>query len=159
MQVRKVNSSDYDVIIPLIDEWWAGRKMSDKLPRLFFSHFSNTSFVFEKQGEIIGFLIGFLSQEKENEAYIHFVGVHPNYRKMKIARQLYFEFFSKAKQHGRDTIRCITSPVNKGSIEYHTKMGFDIEESNFVVDGVSVFLEYDGPEQPRVLFVKKLKDL
>lgn len=30
--------------------------MSNKLPKLFFDHFTNTSFVVEKVGEIVGFL-------------------------------------------------------------------------------------------------------
>ncbi|GIN42080.1 hypothetical protein J19TS1_50290 [Heyndrickxia oleronia] len=60
--------------------------MSDKLPKLFFDHFTNTSFVVEKVGEIVGFLIGFLSQSHSNEAYIHFLGVHPNYRKYSLEK-------------------------------------------------------------------------
>jgi hypothetical protein len=42
----------------------------------------------------------------------------------------------------------------KVSIAYHAKMGFSIEEGDKEVDGVSVFSDYDGPNQDRVLFVK-----
>lgn len=44
--------------------------------KLFFEHFTHTSFIAEKNGELIGFLIGFLSQPHTDEAYIHFVGIH-----------------------------------------------------------------------------------
>ncbi|MCR8987876.1 GNAT family N-acetyltransferase [Brevibacillus laterosporus] len=50
--------------------------MADVLPKLFFEHFTHISFIAEKNGELIGFLIGFLSQIHTDEAYIHFVGIH-----------------------------------------------------------------------------------
>ena len=156
MEIRSVKGSDYYVISPLINEWWGGRQMSDMLPKLFFDHFTNTSLVAEKEGEIVGFLIGFFSQSHFKEAYIHFVGVHPEYRKHNIGKHLYKEFFNVVKQNGRDIVRCITSPVNKVSIAYHTKLGFEIEEGDKKIDGVSVNTDYDGPNQDRVLFVKQL---
>lgn len=130
--------------------------MSDMLPKLFFDHFTNTSFVVEKEGEIVGFLIGFLSQSYSNEAYIHFIGVHPDYRRHNIGKKLYNEFFNKVKQNGCKIVRCVTSPVNKVSIAYHTKMGFVIEKGDKTINGVSVNTDYDGPNQDRVLFVKEL---
>lgn len=156
MKIRTVKNSDYDLISPVINEWWGGRNMADKLLKLFFVHFHTTSFIAEKDGEVVGFLIGFLSQTYSDEAYIHFVGVHPEYRKHNIGRQLYNEFFNVVKQYGRNIVRCVTSPVNKVSISFHTRMGFEIESGNKEVDGISVFADYDGPNQDRVLFVKKL---
>ncbi|MEP9409566.1 GNAT family N-acetyltransferase [Peribacillus frigoritolerans] len=156
MEIRSVKGSDYYAISPLINEWWGGRQMSDMLPKLFFDHFTNTSFIAEKEGNIVGFLIGILSQSQPDEAYIHFVGVHPEYRKNDIGRQLYNQFFDVVNQNGRNVVRCVTSPVNKSSIAYHTKMGFEMEEGDTFIDGVSVHSDYDGHNQDRVLFVKKL---
>ena len=156
MEIRSVKGSDYYVISPLINEWWGGRNMSDMLPKLFFDHFKNTSLIAENEGKLVGFLIGFLSQSHSNEAYIHFVGVDPNYRKHNIGKHLYNKFFNVVKQNSRSIVRCVTSPVNKVSIAYHTKMGFEIEEGDRVVDGVSIYTDYDGPNQDRVVFVKHL---
>ncbi|GAA0379536.1 GNAT family N-acetyltransferase [Bacillus horti] len=156
MNIRTVKGSDYYTISPLINEWWGGREMSHRLPKLFFDHFNDTSFIAEEAGEIIGFLIGFLSQTNPEEAYIHFVGVHPEHRNRKIGKELYNEFFHKVKSFDRSRVRCVTSPVNKTSIAYHTKMGFEIEPGSKAVDGVSVIENYDGPNQDRVVFVKRL---
>ncbi|WP_027408432.1 GNAT family N-acetyltransferase [Anoxybacteroides tepidamans] len=157
MRLRPVQASDYYAISPVINEWWGGRQMADMLPKLFFDHFRNTSFIIEQDGTIVGFLIGFLSQTYPEEAYIHFVGVHPDYRKHGIGRRLYGEFFAAVKKHGRSIVRCVTSPVNKGSIAFHTKMGVEIEKNgDKEVDGIPVYADYDGPNQDRVLFVKKL---
>ena len=38
--------------------------MVDMLPKLFFVHFRDTSFVAERNGELSGFLVGFLSQSE-----------------------------------------------------------------------------------------------
>ncbi|QOR68137.1 GNAT family N-acetyltransferase [Cytobacillus suaedae] len=156
MEIRFVKSSDYYSISPLINDWWGGRQMADMLPKLFFDHFSKTSFIAEIDGKIVGFIVGFLSQTYTNESYIHFVGVHPEYRKHQIGRKLYHEFFQVVKANNRSVVRAVTSPVNQASIAYHQKMGFDIEESNHKIEGLSVFLDYDGPAQNRVPFVKKL---
>jgi ribosomal protein S18 acetylase RimI-like enzyme len=156
MIIRSVISEDYYKISPLINDWWGGRQMTDMLPKLFFDHFNNTSFISEENGQIVGFLIGFLSQSMPEEAYIHFVGVHPEHRKNSIAKQLYIEFFRVVKQNGRSVVRCVTSPVNKVSIAYHTQMGFKIEKGDKNIEGIDVHTDYDGLNQDRVLFFKKL---
>ncbi|KQL52619.1 hypothetical protein AN964_03115 [Heyndrickxia shackletonii] len=156
MLIRKLQASDYKNVISVIDEWWGGRQMSDMLPKLFFVHFQSTSFIAEEDGNIIGFLVGFLSQTHGNEAYIHFIGVHPNYRKAGVARKLYEVFFETVKQKGCDTVRCVTSPINKTSIDFHTRLGFEVEEGDSIIEGVSIHSDYDGRGGSRVLFIKRL---
>jgi ribosomal protein S18 acetylase RimI-like enzyme len=89
ISLRPVEPEDYAPIIQVIDEWWGGRAMRDMLPKLFFVHFHETSFIAEADGIRVGFLIGFLSQTYPSEAYIHFVGVHPDYRMAGVGRRLY----------------------------------------------------------------------
>ncbi|MFD0712650.1 GNAT family N-acetyltransferase [Paenibacillus sp. GCM10027626] len=152
MQIRAIREADYFPITSVVDDWWGGRPMRGLLPRLFFQHFQTTSFAAEDEGEIVGFLIGFVSQTDPAEAYIHFIGVHPAYRKQQVARRLYELFFARVSECGCRTVRCITSPVNKTSIAFHTRMGFEIEPGAEEVDGIPVSPNYDGGGQPRVLF-------
>lgn len=56
----------------------------------------------------------------------------------------------------RYKVSCITSPVNQGSIAYHTKMGFILKPGDKEVNGVPVTADYDGPAQDRVKFEKWL---
>lgn len=130
--------------------------MSNILPKLFFVHFRETSFVAESSDKIVGFLIGFLSQTFRDEAYIHFAGVDPDYRKMGLGGALYERFFEVARNLGRTVVRCVTSPVNKGSVAFHLRMGFGIEQSETIVEGISVAKNYDGHGGDRVLFSKTL---
>ncbi|MEK5232166.1 GNAT family N-acetyltransferase [Lysinibacillus sp. FSL K6-0232] len=158
MNIRGLQSSDYAILSPLINEWWGGQNMSGKLPKLFFDHFTNTSLIMEDKGEIIGFLVGFLSQSQSNEAFIHFVGVHPDYRKQNIAKRLYDVFFHVVKQYNRNVVKCVTSPTNKVSIAFHTNMGFRMEKGDKIIDDtMSVYTNYGGENQDRVLFYKILE--
>ncbi|SFJ68769.1 hypothetical protein SAMN04487936_103333 [Halobacillus dabanensis] len=156
MEIRKMRREDHRVVSPKLNEWWGGRQMSSMMPRLFFDHFHDTGFIIEEDHTMVGFLVGFLSQSEPDEAYIHFVGVAPEYRERHIGRQLYETFFHKAMKEGRAIVRAITSPVNKASIAYHKKMGFEIQSGDGVIDGIPVSLNYDGEGGHRVLFKKVL---
>lgn len=156
MIIRQAQPSDYPRVIAVIDNWWGGRHMSDMLPKLFFVHFRDTTLVAEDDGELVGFLSAFLSQTFPEEAYVHFVGVNPAYRGVGVGRRLYERFFEIARSHGRHLVRCVTSPANKTSIAFHTRMGFEIVPGDGEVDGVAVHRNYDGQGGDRVLFVKAL---
>ena len=154
--IRHPEQEDYYDVIMTLNDWWGGRLMADMLPKLFFVHFRDTSFIAEKDNEIVGFLIGFLSQTFPDEAYVHFLGVHPNFRKQGIARKLYECFFEVVRQRGRNVVRLVTASVNKESIAFHRHIGFQIEPQDTRIDGVPVYRNYDGPGNDRVLFVKQL---
>jgi ribosomal protein S18 acetylase RimI-like enzyme len=147
--IRQAESEDHASVAAVVDAWWGGRPMRQMLPRLFFVHFRETSFVGEERGELVGFLCGFLcgflSQSYPEEAYVHFIGVDPAHRGEGLARALYERFFEAARGHGRSLVRCVTSPTNLGSIEFHRRLGFEIEGEA---------ANYDGEGSARVLFVK-----
>ncbi len=152
LNARNANPSDHQIIIGVLKDWWGGRDLTWMLPKLFLIHFNNTSFVIEKRDELIAFLIGFLSPAKPMEGYIHFAGVHPEYRGIGIGEYLYNKFFKICKENSRNIIRACTSPVNKGSIEFHKKIGFNISTGNAEIDGIQVTLNYNKPDDPKVLF-------
>jgi len=156
LTVRNSEPADHKRIISVMKDWWGGRDLTWMLPKLFLVHFCDTSFIIEKEEDLMAFLIGFLSQSKTNEGYIHLVGVHPNYRGMGIGEFLYHRFFQICKANSRDTIRSCTSPVNKGSIEFHRKIGFNILQGNAEVDGVQVSLDYNQFGDSKVLFEIKI---
>jgi GNAT superfamily N-acetyltransferase len=156
LTIRNSKPSDHQRIISVMKDWWGGRDLTWMLPKLFLVHFCDTSFIIEKSEDLMAFLIGFLSQSKPNEGYIHLVGVHPDYRDMGLGEFLYHQFFQICKANDRDTIRSCTSPVNKGSIEFHRKIGFNILKGNAEVDGIQVSLDYNGPGDSKVLFEIKI---
>ena len=156
IRIREIKESDYDAIISVLNDWWGGRQMATMLPKLFFKHFSKTSFLAEIGAKKVGFLIGFFSATYDSEAYIHFAGVHPDYRKSGIGRFLYHHFFDVTRKHGRNMVRCVTSPVNTSSIAFHQRMGFLIEPFAEHSSNMPIHRNYDGPGEDRVLFFKRL---
>jgi ribosomal protein S18 acetylase RimI-like enzyme len=146
--IRHAKPSDYGRVIGRVNVWWGGREMAPMLPKLFFLHFEGTSFVAEDdEGDLTGFVCGFLSQTHPDEAYIHFVGVSPDHRAEGLGRTLYERFFDEVRAQGRSVVRCVTSPVNRGSVAFHEALGFEVER---------VAKDYDGPGEDRVLLVKRL---
>ena len=146
--IRHAKPSDYGRVIGRVNVWWGGRDMAPMLPKLFFLHFEGTSFVAEdEEGDLAGFLCGFLSQTNPEEAYIHFVGVSPEYRGEGLGRTLYERFFDEVRGQGRSLVRCVTSPVNQESVAFHEALGFEVDR---------VAEDYDGPGEDRVLLAKRL---
>jgi ribosomal protein S18 acetylase RimI-like enzyme len=145
IELRHAEPADHAPVIERIDDWWGGRRVADMVPRLFFVHFRETSFVAEEDGRLAGFLCGFRSQTYADEAYVHFVGVDPGFRGRGVGRLLYERFFEAVRP--RTTVRCVTSPANEDSVAFHTSLGFEVER---------VAGNYDGRGGDRVLLSKRL---
>jgi ribosomal protein S18 acetylase RimI-like enzyme len=143
--IRHAEPADYASVIGVIDDWWGGRPMAAMLPKLFFVHFRDTSFVAEQDGRVVAFLCGFRSQTHDDEAYIHFVGVDPSQRGSGLGRELYQRFFAAVSP--RAVVRAVTSPLNEQSVAFHRALGFEVER---------VDEDYDGRGEARVLLRKRL---
>ena len=141
VEIRHAKPSDYGRVIGVVNTWWGGREMAPMLPKLFFVHFRDTSFVADGDGgELAGFLCGFRSQTFDEEAYVHFMGVSPAARGSGLGRALYERFFDAVRP--RTVVRAVTSPVNERSVAFHRALGFEVER----VDD-----DYDGSGESRVL--------
>jgi ribosomal protein S18 acetylase RimI-like enzyme len=156
---RSATEDDYPAIAQAIQSWWtqpgldtaaAARERASRVPRLWLQHFASTSLVAEDDGALAGFLIGFLSQDRHDEGYIHFVGVSPEQRGRGVGRLLYERFFELCRRANRRWVRCAASPVNTLSIAFHEAMGFEIERAGDAIGKP----DHDGPGVPRVTFVR-----
>jgi len=159
IKIRKADPSDHDKIIRALQDWWGGRDLTAMLPKLFLNHFNETSFVAENEGRMIGFLIGFLSPslKLKDEAYVHFMGVHPDFRKKGIGKTLYDRFFEICRAHGRPIVRACTSPVNRSSVKFHERIGFQLEAGDDEIEGLPVTRDYNRPGDHKVRFTKIIK--
>ena len=137
--IRHARHEDHVRIVAVVDDWWGGRRMSALVPALFLEHFAGTSYVAEtEEGDLAGFLIGFRSQDRPEEAYVHFVGVHPDQRGGGLGRELHDRFAAQVAADGVRRVRCVTSTVNTDSVAFHTRIGFRVEGTDAPVaaDGV-----------------------
>jgi ribosomal protein S18 acetylase RimI-like enzyme len=146
VEIRTTTAADYDTIVSVMDQWW-GRTVAQILPRLFLDHFHRTSFIAEDAQGLAGFLIGLLSPDQPDTAYVHAIAVAPHCRRDGLAATLHTHFTDLAKAHGRQVITAITSPTNTQSIAFHTSLGFTVTDP---------IPNYDGPGLDRVLFQRRL---
>lgn len=155
--IRNTTPNDHEKVISAMPYWWNGRDLTASVNKIFFIHFSNTSFVAEKDDKLVGFLVAFFSQTDDNLGYIHFAGVHPEYRMDGIGRRLYTAFFDSCIENNISVVKCCTSPINKLSIAFHQRMGFEIELGDCSVDGVPAKMNFLRKNEPHVLFRKEVK--
>jgi len=161
--VREPTEGDLLSVHAALERWWpaglgasAATERALLVPRLYLQHFTVSSRLVERDDDVLGFLIGFLSPTRADEGYIHFVGVDPARRKQGLARYLYEWFFNYCRAHGRARVRAITSPGNAGSHAFHTAMGFTTEPGRLSFEGRAVQPDYDGPGMHRVSFVRSI---
>jgi ribosomal protein S18 acetylase RimI-like enzyme len=126
--IRHARLDDHPRIIEVVDTWWGGRRMSALVPSLFLEHFAGTSYIAETDdGALAGFLIGFVSQDRPDEAYVHFIGVRPDLRGERLGQRLHDVFAERVATLGVRRVRCVTSTVNTASVAFHTSIGFMVE--------------------------------
>lgn len=154
MKLRQLRPDDYDLVIANLDDWWGGRHMRPRLQRFFFDHFFETGFALEDEGDLIGFLVGFISPASPDQGYIHFVGVSPGRRGEGLGRLLYESFFELARGRGCTSVHAVTSPVNANSVAFHTAMGFEIVPGNDEQNGFPV--RRDAAGDASVVFERAL---
>jgi ribosomal protein S18 acetylase RimI-like enzyme len=134
--------------------------MVPMLPKLWFKDFASTSFVIRNEkSQPIAFLVGYISQADKGKAYVHFVGVDPEYRTVGLGRSLYEAFATKAFGLGANRIEAVTSPINTKSLRFHESLGFMAKESGgemILPTQASGHKDFDGVGEDRVLLGRPL---
>ena len=162
--LRHPVEDDHGRVMAVMDEWWGGLGgeagslyRATLLPRLYFQHFTDTSYVLDLPGNGLGaFLVGFVSQSEPGTGYIHFVGVAPALRRTGVGGALYRRFFTDVAARGVRKVHSITGVGNRRSVAFHTRLGFTLEPGDAEVDGLPVHRNYDGPGRDSFKFVKHL---
>ncbi|WP_264069522.1 GNAT family N-acetyltransferase [Mycolicibacterium komossense] len=141
---------DYPDVVAALSLWWdnpeAQTRRSQRValvPRLFFQHFTDTTLIVRHEDRLVAFLIGFLSQSRPDEAYIHFVGVEPRHQGRGIGADLYERFFAVIRENRRRKVLAITT----GSQAFHRRLGFTVSDS---------IGNYDGQGGVHVTFSREL---
>jgi ribosomal protein S18 acetylase RimI-like enzyme len=145
MIIRGITKKDYDYIVAVLDRWWGGPS-GERAHPIFFYELGEQALIAEDQGEVVGFLLGFLAPTVPPTAYVHLVGIHPEHRRRGVGKELYEQFTSRARAAGAQRIKAITTVGNEGSVRFHEALGFTVTED----------ADYAGPRRSRVVFTKDL---
>jgi L-amino acid N-acyltransferase YncA len=159
LRFRRPNEADHPRIVGLIDEWWGGRRMRALLPRLWFQHFTGTSWIAEDEaGRLAGFIVAFISQDDPTTAYVHMVAADPNRRRAGTGRALYQRVFEDLRTRGVHRVKAITWPGNRQSVAFHRSLGFRVDDGPGTQNlyGTPAYADYDGEGDDRVVFTHDL---
>ena len=114
---------DLAEILRNFERFWGDRVYPRYLHHpIFFREFGDTAFVARRDGEIAGYLLGFVAPT--GDGYIQFVAVRDDARTLGLGRRLYETFAAAAAQRGATALKATTSPDNTGSQAFHRRMGF-----------------------------------
>ena len=159
IRFRRPVEADHRPLVGKVDEWWGGRAIHQIFPRLWLQHFSGTSWIAEDaEGRTVGFLVGFISPDQPDEAYIHMVATNPNHRRAGLGRRLYEQFFADARARGARRVTAITWPGNRVSVGFHRAMGFAPADGPGTQNlyGTPAYPDYDADGEDRVVFSREI---
>jgi GNAT superfamily N-acetyltransferase len=156
---RRPDEVDYARIIEVVDEWWGGRKVRALLPRLWFQHFTGSSWVLEAPDRrLAGFIVAFISQDDPTTGYVHMVATDPNWRRAGIGRSLYEQVFDDLRSRGVSRLQAVTWPGDRASVAFHQALGFRIDDGPGTqrLYGTPAYPDYDGYGEERVVFSRQI---
>lgn len=154
-QFRRPEEADHRRLVAKVDQWSGGRGDHPTLLRLWFQHFTETSWIADDaSGAPIGFLIGFISADHPDRAYIHMVATSPNHRRRGLARALYARFFEDVAERGVRRVNAISWPGNRVSIGFHLAIGFTVDDGPGTqrLYGTPAYPDYEAEGDDRVVF-------
>lgn len=153
--IKHFSKEDMDDTVRLVETHWDSNLVRLIHP-MFYRDFYKTSFAARSfDGELIGFVLAFSSQDSPGEGYIHAAFVHPDWRHKAVAKNLYNKVFLYLLNKGVSKVRLITTPDNKLSQSFHQHLGFQYaKECNIKVGEIPVASDYYGSGKHRVVMEK-----
>jgi len=141
---RQAEPGDAADVGRAIDAWWPGIHMVHAVCPQLFAHLGDTCVIAEDDGVLVGFLVGFLSQSLADTGYVHYAGVHPDYRGRGVGHELYRRFADEVRRRGCTKLLAETGTWNVKSIAFHEKIGFILQPGDEVIDGLPVHHDAAG---------------
>jgi ribosomal protein S18 acetylase RimI-like enzyme len=126
VRVRGVTIADLRTVLGELEEFWGERDMGFLHQALYVHEFGETSVLVERDGEILGYLLGFVSPD--GAGYVHAVAVRRSARGSGLARRMYERFGELVRARSANALKAITHPENAGSRAFHEALGFSVAE-------------------------------
>jgi ribosomal protein S18 acetylase RimI-like enzyme len=157
--LRHPTEDDQPRIVALVDEWFSGRRIRHLVGRSWFRHFGSSSWLsIDDTGQPLGFLLGYRSPDRPDEAVVHLIGVHPNQRRRGIGRNLVATFIADMQAAGARTVTALAWPGEPPSTAFFRAVGFQPADGpgSQNLFGTTAFPDYDGAGEDRIVFVLPL---
>lgn len=155
--IKYFTKDDMDDAVELVKDYW-NPDLVRLIHPMFYRDFYKTCFSARTfDGRLIGFVLGFVSQDNEGEGYIHAAFVHPDFRRKSVAKNLYSKIYWAFLNRGVKKARLITTVENTFSQSFHQSLGFDYaSECDKEINGIPVASNYYGAGKDRAVMEKDI---
>jgi ribosomal protein S18 acetylase RimI-like enzyme len=158
--LRRPTPADYPAVIGVVDDWWGTRQIPGVLSRIWFEHFSGTSSIAHTmEGELAGFLAGFISPDHPSDAVVVLAGASPNLRRRGVGRRLHEQLAADAQERGAARIVESIFPGDPGAVAFLRAIGFvplDVPGTQRLY-GIPAFANHEWGREDRSVFVRELE--
>jgi GNAT superfamily N-acetyltransferase len=142
VEPREATPEDYAYILASLPTFWGERDLRALHHPMFLHEFGDTALVIHApDGDVVAYLLGFVAPATA-AGYVHLVGVRDSHRRRGLGRRLYAEFERRARLRGATSMKAITTPGNRTSIEFHRSLGMS----------ATLVPDYAGLGSDRVVF-------
>lgn len=122
---RSPVTADHALITSALAAWSVDPAALEAIPQRLVSESADTSFIVESaEGDLAGFVLTLVTQAEPATGYVHFAWVSPELRRQGLGRQMYERVFERLRQRGCTRVAAVASPRNRGSLEFHRRLGF-----------------------------------
>ena len=158
---RRPTDADHDAIVRRFDDWAGGRTARQLLPRLWFRHFTGSSWIAARDdGRVIGIAIGFLGQATRGRGA-------PRDRRRSAPpaagrrMELVARFVRDAATHGATTVRTTAWADDRPTIRFLEAVGFRLVEppDRQRLYGMPAVADYDAPGDDRAELERSLEPI
>ncbi len=158
VRLRRPTETDHPRLVRLVDEWFGGRRVHHLLGRMWFRHVASTSWLAEGgTDQPVGFLIGYVSQDRPNEAVLHLVAVDPNHRRRGIGRDLVEAFEADVVARGAMITTALAWPDEPIAVAFFRALDFAPYDGpgSQNLYGTPAIADYEADGGDRIVFSRE----
>ena len=156
---RHPGEGDHPGLVALVDDWHGGRRVHATFGRFLLAHFGSTSLLAETvDGKVAGYLVGFVSSDRPEEAFVNTAAVNPNLRRRGVGRELYRRFGLLAAARGAHRFVVHVWPGDPIAVAFHRALGFEPLGGGGAMKlyGTLALPDYDYPGEDRAIFTRPI---
>ena len=123
---------------------------------LYATLFSSTCPIARDNGQVVGAIMAFRSQDNPDDLYIQDVITHPEHRRKGITSALLDTVYERATVLGAVRLYLTSEPDNTTAHNTWIRRGFVNVPGDQEINGVSVISDYKGPGKHRAVYERML---
>ncbi|MGW5789146.1 N-acetyltransferase family protein [Saccharopolyspora sp. NPDC003752] len=153
MKIRPLHQDDIPAILELMEQgepYVRARTASDYW--LYANLFSTTCPVADDNGQLLGAVIAFRSQDHPDDLYVQDVITNPGHRRRGISTALITAVRDAGHRFGCHRLYLTSEPDNTAAHRTWTRIGFTNIAGDHTINGIEVISNYKGPGKHRAVY-------